>query len=84
MSYKHSFMKKHDGHKDCTKTSFDRFFTYPSPKFKILAIPNVLSHRKSYEHVFMKKRDGQKVCTKSHAKPSFDRFFMHCLENSKY
>ncbi|RWV80480.1 hypothetical protein GW17_00058246, partial [Ensete ventricosum] len=55
-------------------------FHAPSLKFKILAIPNVLAHGKSYEYGLMKKHDGHKICTKS----SFDRFFVHRLENSKY
>ncbi|RRT46310.1 hypothetical protein B296_00003083, partial [Ensete ventricosum] len=59
-------------------------FRAPSQKFKILAIPNVLAHGKSYEHSFMKKYGGHKLCAKSRAKSSFDRFFMHRLENSKY
>ncbi|RWW38882.1 hypothetical protein BHE74_00055846, partial [Ensete ventricosum] len=59
---------------------FRSIFCAPSPKFKILAIPNVLAHGKPYKHGFVKKCDGHKVCTKS----SFDQFFMHRLENSKY
>ncbi|RRT73074.1 hypothetical protein B296_00020370, partial [Ensete ventricosum] len=55
-------------------------FRAPSRKFKILAIPNVFSYRKSYEHGFTKKYDGPKLCAKS----SFNQFFMHRLENSKY
>ncbi|RZS16037.1 hypothetical protein BHM03_00047974 [Ensete ventricosum] len=27
-SYKHAFVKKYDGHKLCSKTSFDRFFVH--------------------------------------------------------
>ncbi|RZS17851.1 hypothetical protein BHM03_00050050, partial [Ensete ventricosum] len=27
-SYKHSFMKKHDAHKLCAKSRFDRFFMH--------------------------------------------------------
>ncbi|RWV92481.1 hypothetical protein GW17_00045134, partial [Ensete ventricosum] len=63
---------------------FRSVFHAPSQKFKILAIPNVLAHRKSYEHGFMKKRDSHKICAKSFTKSSFDRFFVHHLENSKY
>ncbi|RRT47132.1 hypothetical protein B296_00053945, partial [Ensete ventricosum] len=59
---------------------FRSIFCAPSWKFKILAIPNVLARGKSYEHGFTKKHDGHKLCAKS----SFDRFFMHRLENSKY
>ncbi|RRT31371.1 hypothetical protein B296_00054178, partial [Ensete ventricosum] len=49
-------------------------------KFKILAIHDVLAHCKSYEHGFKKKFDGHKLFADS----SFDRFFVHRLENSKY
>ncbi|RWW35242.1 hypothetical protein BHE74_00059847, partial [Ensete ventricosum] len=59
---------------------FRPIFRAPSQKFKILAIPNVLAPGKLYEHGFMKKRDGHKLCAKS----SFDRFFVHRLQNSKY
>ncbi|RWW51356.1 hypothetical protein BHE74_00042309, partial [Ensete ventricosum] len=55
-------------------------FHAPSRKFKILAIPDVLAHGKSYDHGFVKKHDGHKLYTES----SFDRFFVHRLENSKY
>ncbi|RZS15051.1 hypothetical protein BHM03_00046827, partial [Ensete ventricosum] len=63
---------------------FRSIFHAPSRKFKILAIPDVLTHWKSYEHGFTKKRDGHKLCMKSHADSSFNRFFMHRLGNSKY
>ncbi|RRT36924.1 hypothetical protein B296_00042952, partial [Ensete ventricosum] len=63
---------------------FRSIFCVPSRKFKILAIHNVLAHGKSYEHGFMKKCDCEILCTKSHAKSSFDWFFMHHLINSKY
>ncbi|RRT31125.1 hypothetical protein B296_00059150, partial [Ensete ventricosum] len=59
---------------------FRLIFRAPSQKFKILAIHNVLAHGKSFEHRFMKKRDGHKLCAES----SFDRFFVHRHENSKY
>ncbi|RRT70601.1 hypothetical protein B296_00014090, partial [Ensete ventricosum] len=59
-------------------------FRAPSRKIKILAIPNVFAHGKSYEHGFVKKHDDHKVCSKFCAKTSFDRFFVHRLENSKY
>ncbi|RRT46836.1 hypothetical protein B296_00025003, partial [Ensete ventricosum] len=59
---------------------FRSVFRAPSRKFKILAIPNVLAHRKSYENGFVKKCDGRKLC----AMLSFDRFFVHLLGNSKY
>ncbi|RWW50383.1 hypothetical protein BHE74_00043373 [Ensete ventricosum] len=59
---------------------FRSIFCAPSWKFKLLAIPTVLTHGKSYEHDLVKKRDGHKLC----AKLNFDRFFMHSLENSKY
>ncbi|RWW83930.1 hypothetical protein BHE74_00007538 [Ensete ventricosum] len=66
------------------KVEFRSVFRAPSQKFKILTIPNVLYHGKSYEHDFVKKCDGHKLCEKSRAKSSFDRFFMHRLENLKY
>ncbi|RZS15332.1 hypothetical protein BHM03_00047146, partial [Ensete ventricosum] len=44
---------------------FRSVFHAPSRKFKILAILNVLAHRKSYEHDFMKKCDGHKLCAMS-------------------
>ncbi|RRT31158.1 hypothetical protein B296_00058141, partial [Ensete ventricosum] len=59
---------------------FRPVFHQPSRKFKILAIHDVLAHGKSYEHGFMKKCDGDKLCAES----IFDRFFVHCLGNSKY
>ncbi|RWV80482.1 hypothetical protein GW17_00058250 [Ensete ventricosum] len=46
--------------------------------------PDVPAHGKSYEHGFTKKCDGHKLCAKSRTNSSFDRFFMHRLENSKY
>ncbi|RWV78107.1 hypothetical protein GW17_00060980, partial [Ensete ventricosum] len=55
-----------------------------SQKFKILAFPNVLARGKSYELGFTKKGDGHKLFAKSHAKSSFDQFFVHCLKNLKY
>ncbi|RZR93498.1 hypothetical protein BHM03_00022014 [Ensete ventricosum] len=60
-------MKKRNGHKLYTKVEFRSIFRAPSQKFKILAIPDVLAHRKSYEHVFVKKLDGHILCTKSRA-----------------
>ncbi|RRT63836.1 hypothetical protein B296_00042400, partial [Ensete ventricosum] len=63
---------------------FRSVFRAPSRKFKILAIPDVLAHVKSYKHGFMKKCDGHQLCARSHSEWSFDRFFMHRLENSKY
>ncbi|RWW48312.1 hypothetical protein BHE74_00045626 [Ensete ventricosum] len=66
------------------KVEFRLVFRAPSRKFKILVIPNVLAHGKSYEHGFVKKHDGHKLCITSHAKSSFDRFFVHHLRNSKY
>ncbi|RWW37635.1 hypothetical protein BHE74_00057218 [Ensete ventricosum] len=67
-------------HEATSRVEFRSVFCAPSRKFKILANPNVLAHGKSYEHSFMKKRDGHKLCVES----SFDRFFVHRLENSKY
>ncbi|RZS24281.1 hypothetical protein BHM03_00057332, partial [Ensete ventricosum] len=62
------------------KVEFRSVFRAQSQKFKILAIPNVLAHRKSYEYGFTKKHDGHKICTKLRAKSSFNRFFMHHLK----
>ncbi|RWV78164.1 hypothetical protein GW17_00060910 [Ensete ventricosum] len=62
------------------RVEFLSIFRAPSLKFKILDIHDVLVHGKSYEHGFTKKRDGHKLCAES----SFDRFFVHHLENSKY
>ncbi|RWW54790.1 hypothetical protein BHE74_00038608 [Ensete ventricosum] len=84
MSYEHSFAKKCDGYKLCTKVEFRSIFHVPSQKFKILVIPDVLAHGKSYKHGFTKKRDGHKLCAKSRAESSFDRFFVYRLGNSKY
>ncbi|RRT40429.1 hypothetical protein B296_00044176 [Ensete ventricosum] len=66
------------------EVEFRSIFCARSQKFKILAIPNVLAHGKSYVHGFVKKRDGLKLCTKSRTKSSFDLFFVHYLEKSKY
>ncbi|RWW56278.1 hypothetical protein BHE74_00037022 [Ensete ventricosum] len=63
---------------------FRLIFRPPSRKFKILDIPNVFAHGKLYKHGFTKKCDGHKLWAKSCAKSSFDRFFVHCLINSKY
>ncbi|RWW53779.1 hypothetical protein BHE74_00039690 [Ensete ventricosum] len=62
------------------KVEFRLVFHAPSRNFKIIAIPNILAHGKSYLQGFAKKRNGHKLCAKS----SFDRFFVHCLEISKY
>ncbi|RWW42992.1 hypothetical protein BHE74_00051395, partial [Ensete ventricosum] len=59
-------------------------FCAPSRNFKILAICNVLAHRKSYEHGFVKKCDSHKLYTKLRVESSFDRFFVHRLRISKY
>ncbi|RZS15940.1 hypothetical protein BHM03_00047864, partial [Ensete ventricosum] len=64
-SYEHSFVKKKTLHKVTSEVEIRSVFYAPSPKFKILAIPNVLAHGMSYEHNFTKKRDGCKHCTKS-------------------
>ncbi|RZR75230.1 hypothetical protein BHM03_00052367, partial [Ensete ventricosum] len=56
----------------------------PSRKFKILVFPVLLAHGKSYKHAFAKKYVGHKLCSKPRAESSFDRFFRHCLGNSKY
>ncbi|RZS24511.1 hypothetical protein BHM03_00057591 [Ensete ventricosum] len=44
MSYEHDFTKKCDGHKLFAKVKFRSVFHAPSRKFKILAIPGVLTH----------------------------------------
>ncbi|RWV77681.1 hypothetical protein BHE74_00055264 [Ensete ventricosum] len=59
-------------------------FHATSQNFKIQAIPKVLIPGKSYEHDFAKKRDSHKHSSKSHAKSSFNRFFVNFLEISKY
>ncbi|RWW39514.1 hypothetical protein BHE74_00055163 [Ensete ventricosum] len=84
MSYEHDFAKKSTLCKVMREVEFRSVFRAPSRKFKILAIPNVLTHGKLYERGFMKKHDDHKLCVKSHAKSSFVRFFMHHLENLKY
>ncbi|URD87997.1 hypothetical protein MUK42_26151, partial [Musa troglodytarum] len=55
-------------------------FCAPSQKFKILTILNLLGLGKLCNLGFTKKFNGNKVCAKS----MFDRFFLHCLKNSKY
>ncbi|RWV83023.1 hypothetical protein GW17_00055426, partial [Ensete ventricosum] len=60
---------------------FRSIFHAPSQKLKILAIPNILDHWKSYELGFTKKHYDHNLFL---AKSSFDRYFMHRLENSKY
>ncbi|RWW73477.1 hypothetical protein BHE74_00018640 [Ensete ventricosum] len=66
------------------KFEFRSVFRVPTRNFKILAIPNVLAQGKSYEHDFLKKCHGHKLYSKSHAKLSFDRFFVHRHEILKY
>ncbi|RZS24661.1 hypothetical protein BHM03_00057757, partial [Ensete ventricosum] len=83
-SYEHGLTKKRDGHKLCAEVEFRSVFRAPSQKFKILVFPNLFAHGKSYKHAFVKKYDGHKLCAKSRAKLSFDLFFVHRLENSKY
>ncbi|RRT38753.1 hypothetical protein B296_00039516, partial [Ensete ventricosum] len=61
------------------EVEFRSVFRAPSQKFKILAIPNVLAHRKSYEHGFMKKYDGHKIYAKLDVNSIFNRFFVHHL-----
>ncbi|RWW47070.1 hypothetical protein BHE74_00046980 [Ensete ventricosum] len=63
---------------------FQSVFHAPFQKFKILVIHNVLANGKSYEQGFTKKLAGHNLCAMSHAKSSFDRFFVHHLDNSKY
>ncbi|RRT83490.1 hypothetical protein B296_00001450 [Ensete ventricosum] len=66
--------------KNLRQVEFRSIFRAPSRKFKTHVVPNVLAHGKSYDHGFMKKCDGHKL----YAKLSFNQFFMHHLENSKY
>ncbi|RRT65724.1 hypothetical protein B296_00000282 [Ensete ventricosum] len=73
-------MKKYDSYKLCHKVEFRSVFHAQSQKFKILAIPNIISHGKSYEHNFVNKCYSHKLC----AKLSFDQFFEHHLKNLKY
>ncbi|RZS25552.1 hypothetical protein BHM03_00058765 [Ensete ventricosum] len=47
-------------------------------------IHNVLAHGMLSEHSFAKKCAGHKLCAKSLTKSSFDRFFVHRLQISKY
>ncbi|RZS04914.1 hypothetical protein BHM03_00035323, partial [Ensete ventricosum] len=86
-SYEHGFAKKFDDHilrAKSRRVEFRSVFRAPSPKFKILAIPDVLANGKSYEHGFAKKLNGHKLCVMTHAELSFYRFFVHHLGNSKY
>ncbi|RWW75699.1 hypothetical protein BHE74_00016247 [Ensete ventricosum] len=56
------------------EVEFELVFRAPYPKFKILAIPNVLAHGKSYKHDFSKKRDGHKLsqcCARSRVRSVF-------------
>ncbi|RRT43885.1 hypothetical protein B296_00037884 [Ensete ventricosum] len=66
--------------KNFAQIEFRSVFRATSQKFKILAIPNVLAHGKSYKHGLVKNCNCYKLCAKS----SFDQFFVHHLENSKY
>ncbi|RWV87581.1 hypothetical protein GW17_00050410 [Ensete ventricosum] len=54
-------MKKCNGPKTLLKVEFRSIFHAPSQNFKILAIPNVLAHRKSHELGFAKKCDDYKL-----------------------
>ncbi|RRT62646.1 hypothetical protein B296_00015377 [Ensete ventricosum] len=72
------FVKKHD---ECNDLKFPQShaqsrvsisFLRTVLDFKILAIPNVLSHGKSYEHSFTKEDDSLKLYAKSRTKSSFD------------
>ncbi|RWW44210.1 hypothetical protein BHE74_00050054, partial [Ensete ventricosum] len=84
-SYKHVFAKKYHSHKHCSKSRAESIdFSCTSRKFKILVFPVLLAHWKSYKHAFAKNYNGHKLCAMSRTKSSFDRFFMHRVENSKY
>ncbi|RWW51766.1 hypothetical protein BHE74_00041862 [Ensete ventricosum] len=65
MSYEHGFMKKKTLLKVTREVKIRSVFCTPSPKFKIMAIPNVLAHGRLYEYNFEKKHDDHKHCTKS-------------------
>ncbi|RZS21599.1 hypothetical protein BHM03_00054253, partial [Ensete ventricosum] len=41
-SYEHGFVKKHDGHKLCTKSRFDRFFVHRLRNLKYWPFPTNL------------------------------------------
>ncbi|RRT59998.1 hypothetical protein B296_00004027, partial [Ensete ventricosum] len=82
-SYEHGFVKN-VLFINFAQIEFRSIFRAPSRNFKILVIPNVLTHGKSYKHGFTKKHDGHKICTKSCAKSSFYRFFMQHLGILKY
>ncbi|RWW55913.1 hypothetical protein BHE74_00037397, partial [Ensete ventricosum] len=38
-SYEHGFVKKHDGHKHCAKSRFDRFFVHHLENSKYWPFP---------------------------------------------
>ncbi|RRT63240.1 hypothetical protein B296_00027325 [Ensete ventricosum] len=76
------FCEKHDGHKLCVKSRFDRFFMHHLRISKYWSFPAY--HEKSYKHGFTKKCNSHKLCAKSHTKSRFDWFFMHRIEISKY
>ncbi|RWW43570.1 hypothetical protein BHE74_00050752 [Ensete ventricosum] len=44
----------------------------------------LISPREVVQARFREKYDGHNLCAKSHTKSSFDWFFVHRLENSKY
>ncbi|RRT59997.1 hypothetical protein B296_00004020, partial [Ensete ventricosum] len=73
------FHKKTRQSQTLRKVEFQSVLYALSQNFKILVIPNVLTHGNSYEHDFAKKHDGHKHHAKSHAKSSFNQFFMYCL-----
>ncbi|RRT35008.1 hypothetical protein B296_00034998, partial [Ensete ventricosum] len=66
------------------RVEFRSIFHAPSQKFKILAISDEFAHGKLYEHGLMKKHDRHKLCAMSRVESSFDRFFVHRLQNLKY
>ncbi|RZR75229.1 hypothetical protein BHM03_00052366 [Ensete ventricosum] len=66
------------------KVEFRSVFRAPSRKFKILVFPVLLAHGKSYKHAFARNCDVHKHYAKSRPESIFDRFFLHCLGNSKY
>ncbi|RRT57161.1 hypothetical protein B296_00005286 [Ensete ventricosum] len=66
------------------RVEFRSIFHATSQKFKILAIPDVLAHRKPYMHGFTKKCDGHKFWCDVARRSSFDRFVVYRLQNLKY
>ncbi|RZR96891.1 hypothetical protein BHM03_00025970 [Ensete ventricosum] len=69
-SHEHGFTKICDSRDVVRRVKFRSVFRAPSRKFKILAIPDVLTHGKPYEHGLAKKHDGHKLCGMSRGQVS--------------